>query len=338
MTTIFQEGGSFETFNDPQGNPLIKLNRDGTIFTASGITFSDGTTQITAGGSGPAAPTGSIQFNNAGVFGGSIATAAPNGDIQATSIGLGIAPHTGINPAKLTIVGDTSVLGNFQGIEVHCSFGVGQEIYTHATASFRSPVITLFRSRGTQGSPLAIHNGDSIMEFNCNAYDGLVYDSGTPAFAILVSATQDWTPTSHGVQTSFFMTRGGMIEEFPFITLISPDGLIHVAVAGDTPLSTFEVSNHDGVAGGLANAAIGYNNTGHLSPANSLDVAGTVRSDKGFIVTAVAPTVATAQVGIGSTTATSASAGANGDVPAQVVGYLIINVAGTAQKIPYYAV
>ena len=55
-------------------------------------------------------------------------------------------------------------------------------------------------------------------------------------------------------------------------------------------------------------------------------------------LTAAAPTVAAAQVGLGATTATSATTGANGAVPAQVVGYLIINVAGTAMKVPYFNV
>jgi hypothetical protein len=41
---------------------------------------------------------------------------------------------------------------------------------------------------------------------------------------------------------------------------------------------------------------------------------------------------------LGATTATSASAGSNGDVPAQVVGYLNFNLNGTAIKVPYYAV
>ena len=53
-------------------------------------------------------------------------------------------------------------------------------------------------------------------------------------------------------------------------------------------------------------------------------------------LTSAAPTVAAAQVGVGSTTATTATAGANGATPAQVAGYWIINVAGTAQKVPYY--
>ena len=38
-----------------------------------------------------------------------------------------------------------------------------------------------------------------------------------------------------------------------------------------------------------------------------------------------------------ATSATSASAGTNGDVPAQVVGYLVVSINGTSRKIPYYA-
>jgi hypothetical protein len=56
------------------------------------------------------------------------------------------------------------------------------------------------------------------------------------------------------------------------------------------------------------------------------------------ILTTAAPTVAAAQIGLGSTTATTATAGANGAVPAQVAGYLIINVAGTNMKVPYFNV
>jgi hypothetical protein len=55
-----------------------------------------------------------------------------------------------------------------------------------------------------------------------------------------------------------------------------------------------------------------------------------------LVLTAAAPSVAASQIGYGSTTAASASAGSNGDVPGQVVGYVIINVAGTAMKVPYY--
>jgi hypothetical protein len=57
----------------------------------------------------------------------------------------------------------------------------------------------------------------------------------------------------------------------------------------------------------------------------------------GAVMTAVAPTVAASQVGFGSTVATTVgAAGAATALPANPLGYLIANVAGTAVKIPYY--
>lgn len=55
-------------------------------------------------------------------------------------------------------------------------------------------------------------------------------------------------------------------------------------------------------------------------------------------LTAATPTGAAGQLSFGTTTATSATAGTNGDVPAQVVGYLVIDIAGTKFKVPYYNV
>jgi hypothetical protein len=55
------------------------------------------------------------------------------------------------------------------------------------------------------------------------------------------------------------------------------------------------------------------------------------------ILTAAAPTVAAAQVGLGSTTSTTVGAvGGASALPGLPVGYLIVNVAGTAYKVPYY--
>lgn len=54
------------------------------------------------------------------------------------------------------------------------------------------------------------------------------------------------------------------------------------------------------------------------------------------IATAVAPTVAANQVGYGATVSATATAGA-ATLPTNPVGFLIINIAGTAVKVPYYA-
>lgn len=56
-----------------------------------------------------------------------------------------------------------------------------------------------------------------------------------------------------------------------------------------------------------------------------------------LITKSAAPTVAAGQIGFGGTVAATASAGSGGAAPALVEGYVIINVAGTARKIAYYA-
>lgn len=100
-------------------------------------------------------------------------------------------------------------------------------------------------------------------------------------------------------------------------------------------LAASDLSN--GTDGGgkviLASASTG---TGSAVRATAPSVTGLTSDTE--TLTAAAPTVSAGQVGFGATTATSATAGANGDVPAQVVGYLIINVAGTNMKVPYYNV
>jgi hypothetical protein len=50
-----------------------------------------------------------------------------------------------------------------------------------------------------------------------------------------------------------------------------------------------------------------------------------------------AATSSSGAVNYGGTTATTATAGTHGAVPAQVAGYIIVNVAGTIGKIPYFA-
>jgi len=59
-------------------------------------------------------------------------------------------------------------------------------------------------------------------------------------------------------------------------------------------------------------------------------------SGGGLVLFQAAPTVAAGQVAFGATTATTATAGAQ-TLPANPAGFLIVNIAGTQMKIPYYA-
>lgn len=146
---------AFSQWNDPQGTKLISLNRDGSVYAFGGITFSDGTTQVTAGGSGtPAAPTKSVQFNNAGVFGGSGNFFWDNTNQYLGIAGPGAAaPQPGIAAGNggpgITISG---LVGTFAELEMHNGNSLGMELYTHRDAN-RQFTINMWRSRGTLSRP-----------------------------------------------------------------------------------------------------------------------------------------------------------------------------------------
>lgn len=69
------------------------------------------------------------------------------------------------------------------------------------------------------------------------------------------------------------------------------------------------------------------------SPGNG----GAVLKGQSVEINQATPTVSAGQIGVGTTTATTATAGTNGPVPPQVVGYLVINIGGTPFKLPYFA-
>jgi len=75
------------------------------------------------------------------------------------------------------------------------------------------------------------------------------------------------------------------------------------------------------------------------SPANSYPIfgQGVLVAGQGVVVAAgVAPTTTSGQVGFGSATANSATAGNSGVLPGQVAGYLIVNIGGQNYKIPFF--
>lgn len=66
-------------------------------------------------------------------------------------------------------------------------------------------------------------------------------------------------------------------------------------------------------------------------------LAGQTPAFAGVVATAAAPAVAAGQIGFGGTTATTATAG-GGTLPATPQGFIVVNIAGTNFKVPYYPV
>ena len=78
-----KEGGTFETFRDPNGNVLASINRDGSVL-AQAIDFGDGTVQTTAAAGGGAVSS---------VFGRTGAVVAAANDYTAAQLAIGALPN-----------------------------------------------------------------------------------------------------------------------------------------------------------------------------------------------------------------------------------------------------
>jgi len=76
--------------------------------------------------------------------------------------------------------------------------------------------------------------------------------------------------------------------------------------------------------------------TGNSSVAGTLQVSSTLTASTA-VVTGATPTVSAGQLGIGTSTASTATGG-SATLPANPVGFLEINLGGTMYKLPYYAV
>jgi hypothetical protein len=157
--------------------------------------------------------------------------------------------------------------------------------------------------------------------------------TGNTTLAINTSVFNVNQYSGGGALTNYLYMNGGTMAWVSGARMYSAtnnQAWIQQALAGGGTTALIYVDSTDAVL-------VGSGVTVKLGSANFfVDTAGKLTAANA-VLTAAAPTVAAAQVGLGSTTATSASAGANGDVPAQVLGYIIANVAGTTVKIPYYA-
>ncbi len=144
-----------------------------------------------------------------------------------------------------------------------------------------------------------------------------------------IGASYDGTGANPGLLNWGLSAAGGHV-----LNLLMPDGLTGLIGTGN------------GFTAGTSTGAVQIAaSNGDGSTANSLVITGNAAAvlncgltAKTLTVNTATPTGAASTISFGTSTATSASAGSNGDVPAQVVAYLQIDIAGTKFKIPYYAV
>jgi hypothetical protein len=154
-------------------------------------------------------------------------------------------------------------------------------------------------------------------------------------------------------QTVVSLTGSGGVVTGPATALklggasVATAGLLRIASAGgglDTTImsvrnnangANIDILQHIGSTDEIRlGAASG--STGNIAVNCSSTFTTRISGSSRFSVTASATTIQSALVLTNQTTSTSATAGSNGDVPAQVDGYVTVSINGANKKIPYY--
>jgi hypothetical protein len=210
----------------PGGNTNVKFQVDG----------SGNVSAYAANGGGtPGGSNGDVQYNNSGVFGGSVATITAAGALTlgtspagvptlyvangATELGTTVGSLYTPLEAKLTVIADSSVLT--LPIEVHSVNAQSLDCYVHSSQQFQGAVLNFFRTRGTQAAPTDVLDGDTI---GFHSYGSGVTFNGTATLTCI--AEENFGPSNSGGSLLFEVTPIGTNASSQFLTL---NGLYSVA-------------------------------------------------------------------------------------------------------------
>jgi hypothetical protein len=161
---------------------------------------------------------------------------------------------TGIDPSVLTIVNTSAV----NPLEIHSANARGIDVYTHSNTGFRAPAINLYRSLGTESSPLAVQSGDVLGYLTIGGgYNGSAYVGSAQ---IQVAANENWTGSANGSTVTFYTTSAGNNALSRSMTINNQN----VGINDSSPAARLSV---------VGNAQIGFS-SGQTAPANGLVVSG----------------------------------------------------------------
>ena len=170
----------------------------------------------------------------------------------------------------------------------------------------QAPAIRFNTAGGSQALPTALPIGTALGSKQWAGYTGTHF---AESVIFIGATTENWSDTNQGAYVAWAITPTG------FTTKVFRMGI------DGTGNCNFGTINIDATA---------------TSTSTTIDTNGNIFTPT-IKLRAAAPTVAASQVGLGSTTAATATVGGGQATPATVLGYLIANVAGTTVKIPYYA-
>jgi hypothetical protein len=253
-----------------------------------------------------------------------------------------------------------------------CMYAVGSIKYDNINADFvqtSSEISVITPAAGTIGLTSSYSGSGNVQSFRDTYVTGcnIAYDIQSEHFAgeTLTSeyctyagyfgrgATGGW-PTSvvvghpgfgqhlldqecaHGWQLGGNMANGTMITLINYTMEFSPGGTAFGRVSNMTEVNSGYTSGFISWSAISANSGFA---TGALFASGGINfqiLCGNQGNPQGWKVIGPTPTVSASQIGLGSTTAASASSGA-ATLPGNPVGFLEVNIGGTMYKVPYYA-
>lgn len=185
-----------------------------------------------------------------------------------------------------------------------------------------------FTAPGGTGVSLANTSVRDLVMIGCTlegSANGFVNGTGNKVILIgceiSANTNANFTDGSSGLTIVIGGNIGGQTQTF-FLDSLGNMKVLSIAFGGANPAAN---NINCGAGNGLQTGGSQL----LLFNANSLEVVKALQLD------AAAAVVGAGQVSIGSTTAATATAGAQA-LPAQPAGFLIVNIGGTTQKIPYY--
>jgi hypothetical protein len=239
-----------------------------------------------------------------------------SGNIQFNNIQIDMDGASGSRPVWIGCAASASLTPVSAGGVNTISF-LGCSALTHPGAGL--PIVTIEASDGAGG-----HN----VVGNINFFGTQVESDSATDIGILVNGAE--SVHVYGLYASARTAAGGDIIKLAQPAGTTLDGIDirgvdNQAIWTNTLNDTISSQTYTGVLYPRLNYS--YSASGHHQ-----DVIA-----PGLIIVGTAPTVSTGQIAIGSTTATTVgAAGGASALPATPVGYLIVNIAGTARKIPYF--
>jgi len=302
----FPTTGGIKFFGSTSGSGSLNFPA---VAGSSAITFPAGTTNFSATGgagqivqqssSGGALTVSTLAYSALTGYGTGVSTAL---GIAANTAGGPLVPSAALGSASIVLGGGSGGAPNASG----CTINGNNSISCISSAAFNPQMIIQNTAVATSASYLnfgksragaIVQTGDSLGTLMFQGHDGTTFVN-----AAYISALVYGTPSTGNVLANLNFIVGGstIMTVGPWVNILS------------TTASTSTTTGALIVSGGIGA-------TGAVYSAN-------------HVLTAAAPTVAAAQVGIGSTTAANTSCG----TLAGSAGCLVINVAGTQRYVPYY--